>query len=606
MDSNQLFKYVQSKYGLKFQPVVPGSTNLYVLMSPVDGSYFAMLSRLKADGQNTAAILDLKCGDFAATIRDLPGFTNPVRVKSNNWVGAILENNRNDSAIKKALDYAFKLAMNGDSVNPAQSQYLYIPGEKSEQEYHAQTIKPRLHPPKIKSAIIPTQIKKMQEMYDYSILPSQGKAKNFYQQGKFMADYEDDYAKFFAFKRFYPTYHDMTLGQLRSYFAWRSKVRQGKYEKTSTSYAYVYLYELLNNIGIGCQTGYEKLLEFKEKYVEKFDLSIKPYLDDWLKDYVVFYKIDRVKEQFAREIALDENYIILRQPEKTTAEKFAQVFAKKSSYWCNSKLRKQNQALFDRVLYHAWQEVLNAKKYGIAYYSSYVAQAKTIKQPIFASSVFYNRCHENFEVVIDPARKYRFYQGQWLIYCDQAVKRQSINLNNFAHEVDRLIRIKFKIGRPIKPRFVDRAVLRAIAAGIEIYQKELHQEKLDQVKIDFDNLASIRKEASKTRDSLLTEEEKELEKVEVQPNEVKTETNSFDNEYDLSNDEMFLLLALLQKKPWQKEIRQKQLLPSVLADAINEKMFDEFGDAVIEFNEQDQPQIVADYEDDLKEIFLKE
>ena len=40
-------------------------------------------------------------------------------------------------------------------------------------------------------------------------------------------------------------------------------------------------------------------------------------------------------------------------------------------------------------------------------------------------------------------------------------------------------------------------------------------------------------------------------------------------------------------------------------DNINEKLFDEFGDVVLENNEQDQPQVITDYVDDLKDMFLK-
>ena len=45
-------------------------------------------------------------------------------------------------------------------------------------------------------------------------------------------------------------------------------------------------------------------------------------------------------------------------------------------------------------------------------------------------------------------------------------------------------------------------------------------------------------------------------------------------------------------------------MPSILADGINDKLFDEIGDAVIEFNDNNEPEIVADYYPDLKEMFL--
>ena len=46
-------------------------------------------------------------------------------------------------------------------------------------------------------------------------------------------------------------------------------------------------------------------------------------------------------------------------------------------------------------------------------------------------------------------------------------------------------------------------------------------------------------------------------------------------------------------------------MASILVDSINEKLFDEIGDSVIEFNDQDEPEIIDDYEDDLREL-LKE
>ena len=44
---------------------------------------------------------------------------------------------------------------------------------------------------------------------------------------------------------------------------------------------------------------------------------------------------------------------------------------------------------------------------------------------------------------------------------------------------------------------------------------------------------------------------------------------------------------------------------SILVDAINDQLFDWIGDSVIEFDDQDQPQIVEDYRPDIQEL-LKE
>ena len=120
-------------------------------------------------------------------------------------------------------------------------------------------------------------------------------------------------------------------------------------------------------------------------------------------------------------------------------------------------------------------------------------------------------------------------------------------------------------------------------------------------------METIRNNASKTRDSLLTDEEKALEKEEQKQEESKIESKVeiTDNDYDLNKDEIFLLLALLQDQPWQEYIKVHHLMDSILVDSINEKLFDEFGDSVIEFDEKDQPRIIEDYQTDLEEMFLK-
>ncbi len=107
----------------------------------------------------------------------------------------------------------------------------------------------------------------------------------------------------------------------------------------------------------------------------------------------------------------------------------------------------------------------------------------------------------------------------------------------------------------------------------------------------------------------LTEEEKKLERDELEPAfpapEKEDPEEIPENNYSLDQDETFFLLALIKKENWQDYLKEHHLMASILADSINEKLFDEIGDSVIEFNEQDQPEIVEDYQEDLDEIFLK-
>ena len=72
----------------------------------------------------------------------------------------------------------------------------------------------------------------------------------FYTQGKFMENFSDvfDYSEDFV--RYYPTYLDLTTEQLRGYFSWRTAVRRGEVVKCPVPFQFMYVYELLNGIGV--------------------------------------------------------------------------------------------------------------------------------------------------------------------------------------------------------------------------------------------------------------------------------------------------------------------------------------------------------------------
>lgn len=92
---------------------------------------------------------------------------------------------------------------------------------------------------------------------------------------------------------YYPTYQSLTDPELRGYFSWRTKLRRGDVQKTSLSYAFLYIYELLNQIGVTDPVdGYQKLKNFQSVY-GGLDGGILPHLNRWLVDYVIYYGLDR-------------------------------------------------------------------------------------------------------------------------------------------------------------------------------------------------------------------------------------------------------------------------------------------------------------------------
>ncbi len=127
----------------------------------------------------------------------------------------------------------------------------------------------------------------------------------FYRQAKFMEDFEDDYRGNAVFSMYYPTYQSLSDEQLRTYFTWRSRVRRGEVLKTSYSYVFLYLYELINQVGAAdSEDGLRRLLFFWEAY-RRFEKDggseekqgsretkrtrgiLDKYMSVWVRDYYI-------------------------------------------------------------------------------------------------------------------------------------------------------------------------------------------------------------------------------------------------------------------------------------------------------------------------------
>ena len=143
------------------------------------------------------------------------------------------------------------------------------------------------------ASCLPPQYGRMRKLaLSYGIY-QQAEALIFCKQGKFMEDFEDDFDYRGEFVRYFPTYQAMNDAQLRGYFSWRTRSRRGEINRTSLSFVFVYLYELLNGIGVKSpEEGFRTLKAFWLSYRE-IEPKIDRYVRLWLRDYVVYYNLDR-------------------------------------------------------------------------------------------------------------------------------------------------------------------------------------------------------------------------------------------------------------------------------------------------------------------------
>jgi hypothetical protein len=137
-----------------------------------------------------------------------------------------------------------------------------------------------------------------------------------------------------------------------------------------------------------------------------------------------------------------------------------------------------------------------------------------------------------------------------------------------------------------------RTEVQALLDAKKAEEEARQAEENAKLKLDMSRLEQIRKDAAVTRDKLIVEEELAEEPAAPAP------ANTPEPDTPLSKTEYRFLQCLLYGRPidW---VRSEGLMVSVLTDSINEKLYDQFCDSVLEDGE-----VVADYIEDLKEMVL--
>lgn len=423
----------------------------------------------------------------------------------------------------------------------------------------------------------------------------------FYEQGKFMENFEDDYLFNEDFVRYFPTYRDLSDSQLRGYFSWRTKVRRGEIESTALSFAFLYIYELLNGIGVStAEEGFQKIRGFWQEY-RKYNTSIDRYAQLWLKDYVIYHNLDKKYLEEFCDFSRDEKILIVMNCESESPKNLFEALNSLSSYNFERSAfyKKYSDDVHDvtkRVFLRLKKHYEKNRKNSL--FDNYFGKPFSSPYTMFGSAVFcFRERKKDFVYEINPVHRYCCNGTRWTSERFFSSKNKNKKLGNLLKAIDFHMRGFYGFAPALQNVEMTKILSGIICESIEEYLNEKKEAERRQVKVDVSILQRIRDVSFETQKKLIVEEEY----VEEETEEAEEE---FANETTLTDDEYYFLRCILYNLPYEDFMRKKALMVSVLADGINEKLFDLFSDTVLLLN-GDNAELIEDYTEELKEIVKK-
>ena len=497
-------------------------------------------------------------------------------------------------------------------MDPRKAEAAWLRGTVFKDE----AIRPRPAP---RQERVPAVIRAARSLANGAHQSWQSRESVFLKQGKLLAGYEDDYDGAVSVTCYYPTYQSLTDGQLRAYFSWRTRLRRGEVREAPLSFAFLYIYELINQIGVADpMDGYRRLEHFRDAY-GPINGAIRSYLDRWLTHYVVYYGLDQGLLSGAPQVVRDRSVAVLEHIQERDAAEIMDAVRALSSWLGRSKFYAAYREDMDGVTVRVLRRMsahyaARCKKSLVEQYFGCGGQRPA---QLFDDAVFCDPLkRKDYQYALDEQCVYSCQNGFWSVWRRAVPPDSRGKLDALLKTIDSAMRQALDFRYPVKAALDTKWILRLIQEELQslLAQKRAAEEK--KVTIDYARLTGIRRDADITREKLIVEEE--AEPPEAPPPEAPApgepeqlsllappQTESApaappaEPEVDalLSPPEYRLLQCLLYggDTGW---VQGEGYLLSVLADGVNEKLYDAFADNVLD----ETPQVVEDYIDDLKEM----
>lgn len=667
MNLSELTAYAEEKYHIREEQKWDDFRSFSVLTDPETRKWVALMMRQwDYETGNELCKCDIKCGRQILTEIKEPYVTNAFRMRGEKWAGVIFDDRTEPEVVFKLFDEAIRIGRAGsytvvleegkreessgaggkvfrDTLLPLEAMRgNYDKSRFRERQEENKKARPQTHVRlNNEPRTIPTRILEMMPLYEYRSSSFENKCRNFVRQGKFMEDYEDDAPWNSEVKRYFATYHDLNINQLRGYFAWRTRVRRGEFHPITMSLAYMYIYELLNMIGAKTpEEAIRKMREFEKGFLDSGigDRSMRENLHRWIMEFAVLS--GSPKEEVLPLIApdlieRDRQLMVLRKPsEHSDEEVFGALNALTGGKTEKSSVFLKEPERGIHLFAEVWRYM--AEHYddcGWDIFAACFGKLRKFPWHPLANAVYMDqKKREEAEYKVTECRKFVCKNGEWSEIRYDELFFDRYRVHAIVHEADRQIRRYLKAGHYLKVKKGEEWITPYVEAVIEADRAAAVEAAKPKITIDLSGLDKIRRDAQITRDSLLTEDEmreqapeqmmklapeqapKQAEDPAVQheeqqivqpmilelPEVPKEEEKSAEVEIpSLDDTQAQILLSVMRGEPVAGMIREKALMPSVVTDAINEALFDEIGDSVL-MCEGDEITLIEDYREDLE------
>jgi hypothetical protein len=231
-------------------------------------------------------------------------------------------------------------------------------------------------------------------------------------------------------------------------------------------------------------------------------------------------------------------------------------------------------------------------------------------------AVYYDKLSpEPVPCVLNRCRDFYYSGGIWYqrFYPDMLFDKRMIKA--LVREAERKLRKYLDLGRPLKARVEELWADPYIDAVIEAEEKARIEAARPKITIHFGELEQIRQDASVTRDSLLTEEERSADTVECSRagSEHAPEVagkSSPEVGHATTVSAVLVSLTTFQRRVFSMLLRDEDVaeliaaehgMPEIVAEELNEALFDEIGDTVVDC-EGGSIALVEDYREDVAQL----